>query len=185
MASPADTPVAILCGGRGTRLRGSAAPVAKPLVEIGGMPIVWHVVQLYAAHGFRDIRLLTGFLGDQVASFAGTCSWPAGVSVRCHDTGVDTPTGGRVAAVAAELEAATFCVTYADGVADIDLAALLAEHIASAAAATVTGVRPDLQFGVASNYMDLPDALTIADCLGTGSAMSEMTFATVVASGTA
>ena len=55
MAAPSDSPVVILCGGRGTRLRGSAQPLAKPLVEIGGMPIVWHVVQLYAAHGFRGV----------------------------------------------------------------------------------------------------------------------------------
>jgi glucose-1-phosphate cytidylyltransferase len=149
MAVPHDTPVAILCGGRGTRLRERSRPIAKPLVEIGGMPIVWHVVQLYAAQGFREFVLLTGYLGQQVEAFAGACAWPGGVRVTCLQTGLDTPTGGRIAAAAEQLDGGTFCATYADGLADLDLAALLAEHGASGAAATMTVIRPELQFGVA------------------------------------
>lgn len=149
MPGPADTPVAILCGGRGTRLQEHTRLIPKPLVEIGGRPIVWHVIRLYAARGFRRFLLLTGHLGDQVEAFAAAEPWPEGVAVACRDTGADTPTGGRVAAVADALREGTFCVTYADGVADVDPAAVLAGHAASGAEGTMTVVRPALQFGVA------------------------------------
>lgn len=149
MARPEDTPVAILCGGRGTRLQDHTRAIPKALVEIGGRPIVWHVIQLYVTQGFRDVVLLTGYLGEQLAAFAAEADWPAGVRVTCLDTGVDTPTGGRVAQAAPLLGAATCCVTYGDGVADIDLGLLLDGHTASGMAATMTVVRPELQFGVA------------------------------------
>ena len=154
MARPEDTPVAILCGGRGTRRQERPHAIPKALVEIGGRPIVWHVIQLYVTQGFREIVLLTGHLGEQVAAFAGAERWPAHVRVTCLDTGADTPTGGRVARAAAELGERRTCVTYADGVADIDLVALLDGHTASGAAATMTVVRPELQFGVAEIAAD-------------------------------
>jgi glucose-1-phosphate cytidylyltransferase len=134
--------VLILCGGRGTRLNGERP---KPLLEIAGRPIVWHVVSIYAAQGFSDFALLTGYRGDEIAAWS---DWPPGVSVECVDTGLDTPTGGRVHAVRDRLDA-TFCLTYADGVADIDLVALLDHHRTSRAMATMTVVRPELPFGVA------------------------------------
>jgi glucose-1-phosphate cytidylyltransferase len=141
-------PVAILCGGRGTRLQEHTRTIPKPLVEIGGMPIVWHVVQLYATAGFRDFVLCTGYLGEQIDEFVAAHAWPDGVTVDCVDTGLDTPTGGRIAAVADRIDGGTFCATYADGVADLDLRALLAFHRDHGAAATMTVVRPELQFGV-------------------------------------
>ncbi|MGE5408913.1 MAG: sugar phosphate nucleotidyltransferase [Syntrophothermus sp.] len=146
MARP---PVVILCGGRGTRLRERTESVPKALVEIGGRPIVWHVVQIYAAQGFERFLLATGYLGDAVAEFAAAQRWPAGVEVDCVDTGLDTPTGGRVARLADRLQGAPFCVTYADGVADVDLEALLRFHREGGALATMTVVRPELQWGVA------------------------------------
>jgi glucose-1-phosphate cytidylyltransferase len=149
MASPHETPVAILCGGRGTRLQEQTHAIPKALVEIGGRPIVWHVIQLYLTQGFRDVLLLTGYLGDQVEAFVAAETWPGGASVTCLDTGDATPTGGRVARAAERLGGGTCCVTYADGVADIDLAALLEGHAAAGLAATMTVVRPELQFGVA------------------------------------
>jgi glucose-1-phosphate cytidylyltransferase len=134
--------VLILCGGRGTRLNGDRP---KPLIEIGGRPIVSHVVSIYAAQGFSDFLLLTGYKGDEVAQ----CSdWPAGVSVECVDTGVDTPTGGRVHRVRDRIDG-RFCLTYADGVADIDLRDLVAHHERANALATMTVVRPELPFGIA------------------------------------
>jgi glucose-1-phosphate cytidylyltransferase len=142
-------PVVILCGGRGTRLREKTESVPKPLVEIGGWPIVWHVIGIYAAQGFDRFLLATGYLGDQVERFVTAEDWPAPVSVECVDTGLDTPTGGRIAALAERLGGGTFCATYCDGVADVDLGALHDEHRAGGAAATVTVVRPDLQWGVA------------------------------------
>ncbi|MCW3039572.1 MAG: nucleotidyl transferase [Solirubrobacterales bacterium] len=141
-------PVVILCGGRGTRLQEKTADIPKPLVEIGGRPIVWHVVQLYAVQGFREFVLLTGYKGEQIATFAERTTWPAGVTVECVDTGLDTPTGGRIHAVAHRLRAQRFWATYADGVADVDLRALTQAHEDHGALATMTVVRPELQFGV-------------------------------------
>jgi glucose-1-phosphate cytidylyltransferase len=142
-------PVVILCGGRGTRLRERTETVPKPLVEIGGRPIVWHVIGIYVAQGFDRFLLATGYLGEQVERFVADERWPEGVTVECVDTGLDTPTGGRIAALGERLDGGTFCATYADGVADVDLEALLGEHRESGALATVTVVRPDLQWGVA------------------------------------
>jgi glucose-1-phosphate cytidylyltransferase len=142
-------PVVVLCGGRGTRLRERTESVPKALVEIGGRPIVWHVIGIYAAQGFERFLLATGYLGEQVERFATEERWPGGVSVECVDTGLDTPTGGRIAALGERLGGDTFCATYADGVADVDLGALLDGHREAGLAATVTVVRPNLQWGVA------------------------------------
>jgi glucose-1-phosphate cytidylyltransferase len=148
MSASGATTVAILCGGRGTRLQESGQSIPKPLVEIGGRPIVWHVVQIYAVQGFRDFVLCTGYRGELIERFVSATEWPEGVTVRCLDTGLDTPTGGRLHRVRGELGEGTACATYADGVADIDLHALLDFHHGHGAAASMTVVRPELQFGV-------------------------------------
>ncbi|MCL2770654.1 MAG: sugar phosphate nucleotidyltransferase [Solirubrobacterales bacterium] len=145
----AEQPVVILCGGRGTRLQEHTREIPKPLVEIGGLPIVWHVIQLYAVQGFRRFLLATGYRGELIERFAAERSWPEGVTVECHHTGLDTPTGGRVKLLEPHLAGRPFCLTYADGVADIDLAQLLDYHAGHGRLATVTVVRPELQFGVA------------------------------------
>ncbi len=142
-------PVVILCGGRGTRLRERTESVPKALVEIGGRPILWHVIGIYAAQGFDRFLLATGYLGESIEEFVAAQEWPSQVSVECIDTGLDTPTGGRIARLGERLGQGSFCATYADGVADIDLAALLAEHAESGAAGTVTVVQPHLQWGIA------------------------------------
>lgn len=139
----------ILCGGRGARLREHVPLVPKPLVEIGGRPIVWHVIRIYIAHGFERFVLLTGYRGEEIEAFARSETWPAGVEIRCLPTGEDTPTGGRVYRAAELVDGADCCVTYADGVADVKLDALLAYHHGHEAPATMTVVRPRLQFGVA------------------------------------
>lgn len=141
--------MAILCGGRGTRLQEHTRSIPKPLVEIGGRPIVWHVIQIYLAQGFRRFLLLTGYQAELIERFTRESEWPSDATVRCLDTGLDTPTGGRVHRAAGELAADRFCLTYADGVADIDLHALLADHERHGSLATMTVVRPELQFGVA------------------------------------
>jgi glucose-1-phosphate cytidylyltransferase len=123
--------------------------VPKALVEIGGRPILWHVIGIYAAQGFRRFLLATGYLGEAVAESVADESWPEGVEVECVDTGLDTPTGGRIARLGGRLAAGPFCATYADGVADIDLGALLRFHREHGEAATMTVVRPRLQWGVA------------------------------------
>jgi glucose-1-phosphate cytidylyltransferase len=143
-------PVVILCGGRGTRLQEHARAIPKPLVEIGGMPIVWHVIGLYAAQGFTRFLLATGYRGELIERFVFAHAWPAGVSVECVDTGLETPTGGRLKLLERELAGeSVFCATYADGLADVDLPALLDFHRSHEALATVTVVRAQLQFGVA------------------------------------
>jgi glucose-1-phosphate cytidylyltransferase len=142
-------PVVILCGGRGTRLRERTESIPKALVEIGGRPILWHVVSIYAAQGFERFLLCTGYKGEQIERWAGQTDWPRSVSIECADTGLDTPTGGRIKLVEKRVGGEAFCATYADGVADIDLGALLAAHRQAGTHATVTVVRPTLQFGVA------------------------------------
>ncbi len=143
-------PVAILCGGRGARLQEHTRTIPKPLVEIGGLPILWHVIRLYAHAGLTEFVLLTGYLGEQIEAFVAGHEWPEGLRITCVDTGLDTPTGGRLHAAAAQLrrDGGTFCATYADGVADVDLRRLLAFHAGHDGAATMTVVRPELQFGV-------------------------------------
>jgi glucose-1-phosphate cytidylyltransferase len=109
---------------------------------------------IYAAQGFTHFHPLTGYLGEMVEGFVERAGWPSGVEVECVETGIDTPTGGRLklaldggrlGGIARE----RFCVTYADGVADIDLDTLLGFHQAAGREATMTAVRPEMQWGVA------------------------------------
>jgi glucose-1-phosphate cytidylyltransferase len=141
--------VAILCGGRGTRLQERTHSIPKALVEIGGRPILWHVIRIYAAQGLRRFVLLTGYLGDQIVEYTRNEKWPEQVEIECVDTGVDTPTGGRIKLASERFEDKAFCATYADGVADLDLPALLRFHRDHGDDATVTVVRPLSQFGIA------------------------------------
>jgi glucose-1-phosphate cytidylyltransferase len=147
MPEAVDT-VAILCGGRGTRLRERTESIPKALVEIGGRPILWHIVRIYASQGFARAVLCTGYKGELIEAFVADEEWPEGIEVRCVDTGDDTPTGGRLSRAREHLGDATFCATYGDGVADVDLRALVAHHRAEGALATLTVVRPHLQFGI-------------------------------------
>ncbi len=140
-------PVAILCGGKGTRMSESVETVPKPLVEIGGQPILWHVMSLYAAAGMTRFVLLTGHGADRIERFA--AELPGGWDITCINTGPETPTGGRVARARGALEAGTFCLTYADGVADLDLGQLLEFHRGHGGAATITVAKPVNPWGVA------------------------------------
>lgn len=117
-------------------------------MEVGGRPLLWHVISIYAAQGFTRFHPLTGYLGEMVSGFTDSESWPDGVTVECLDTGLDTPTGGRIKLAADLVSGETFCATYADGLADIDLDALLAFHRSHGREASMTTVRPNIQWGV-------------------------------------
>lgn len=106
------------------------------------------MISIYAAWGFTRFFPLTGYLGDLVAEFVRDAEWPSGVTVECVPTGPDTPTGGRILAAREAVGEGKFCVTYADGVADLDLDALLDFHAGHGQTATMTVVRPDLPWGL-------------------------------------
>jgi glucose-1-phosphate cytidylyltransferase len=142
------SPVVILCGGRGTRLQEHTASIPKPLVEIGGLPIVWHVIRIFASQGMGRFILATGYKGELIEQFVTENAWPEGVCVECVATGLDTPTGGRILALREQLGEEPFFATYADGVADVELERLADYHRSAGALATMTVVRPELQFGV-------------------------------------
>jgi glucose-1-phosphate cytidylyltransferase len=149
MALASDSTVLILCGGRGTRLQEHTREIPKPLVEIGGLPILWHVMEIYGCQGIRRFVLCLGYKGEMIEQFVGGRDWPPGTEIHCVATGLDTQTGGRIKRAAPYLGGGSFYATYADGVADIDLARLSAHHSAQARLATMTVVQPQLNFGVA------------------------------------
>lgn len=138
-------PVVVLCGGQGTRLRSAARNLPKPLIEIGGKPILWHILQIYARQGFRDFILCLGFRGQLIRSLLPV---EPGWRVEFLDTGEATPTGGRIAAASARLRGKEFFATYGDGLADLDLHALLAFHRSHGGWASLTASQPRLPFGL-------------------------------------
>ena len=164
--SHTDIPVVILAGGQGTRLREETAFRPKPMVDIGGRPILWHIMKTYDHFGFRRFILPVGYKGNVIKEYflsyadrhadftVNTLSGqlqrhdspPESWDVTVVDTGLDTMTGGRVKRLAAHL-GDRFMVTYGDGVADVPIDRLLDFHDAHGRLATVTAVRPPARFG--------------------------------------
>lgn len=137
----------ILCGGRGTRLGEHGHSVPKALIPIGGKPIIWHLLSIYAFYGFNDFILCLGYLGDQIKEYFENqdTDW----KVTSVDTGVSTQTGGRLKSVESLLYGeSTFCVTYGDGLADVDISKLVKFHRDHGKVATVTAVHPHSNFGL-------------------------------------
>ena len=124
-----------------------AGGVPKPLLPVGGRPILWHVMKLYAQHGHRDFVLCVGPQQEAFEEFAASEAAPDW-QVEVALTGPDTPTGGRIHRIAAEVDGDDFLVAYGDGVADIDLDRLLEFHRSHDGVATVTVVRRRAPFGV-------------------------------------
>ena len=160
-------PVVILCGGAGTRLSEETETRPKPLVEIGGRPIVWHIMKHYAIYGFTEFVLALGHKGDQIKRYfldyhaVGqnlTISLDDGRvvpltnshepwTVHLVDTGEATLTGGRLKQLGAFIGKGTFMLTYGDGVGNVPIDKLLAFHRSRGALATLTAVRPPARFG--------------------------------------
>ncbi len=157
----------ILAGGFGSRLSEETAVRPKPMVEIGGKPILWHIMKLYAAHGIEDFIICLGYRGYLIKEYFAnyylhTCDVSfdlASGDMEVHrseaepwhvtlvETGEATMTGGRLRQVLPYVGEEEFCFTYGDGVSDIDIAALLAFHREQDVLATVTGVQPPGRFG--------------------------------------
>jgi len=162
-----DIPVVILCGGKGTRLREETLNIPKPLVSIGERPILWHIMKIYYAQGFRRFILLLGYKGEKIKEYflnypyySSSFTLKPGRSPLFHtkpeekweitflDTGLETQTGGRIKQLEKILKKEkSFMLTYGDGVANIDLAQTLRSHIANKSLVTMTGVPPLARFG--------------------------------------
>lgn len=142
--------VVILCGGMGTRLRERTQEIPKPLIDIGGRPILWHVMKTYAHHGYRDFLLCLGYKGEKIEQyFANTeAAQKEGWAIHFVDTGLETNTGGRIKRIEGLISGERFFATYADGLADIDLEALLSFHRSHRKIATITAVQPLSPFGL-------------------------------------
>lgn len=160
----------ILAGGRGTRISEESHLRPKPMVEIGDKPILWHIMKIYAAHGVNDFIVCLGYRGYVIkeffanyrlhASAAVTFDYGTGDVVYEHgggepwrvtlvETGLETQTGGRLKRIRPWVQDdAAFCMTYGDGLSDVDITALIAHHRATGRLATVTTVVPPGRFGV-------------------------------------
>jgi glucose-1-phosphate cytidylyltransferase len=139
-----NIPVVILCGGRGTRLREKTVNTPKPLIEIGGKPMVWHIMEIYKNQGFSNFILACGYKVRQFRQFAK--KQKNGVQV--IDTGEDTRKGGRIFLLKEYLKTPLFMCTYGDGVSDINLKKLLLFHKRKDKVATITCVQPRNQYGI-------------------------------------
>jgi len=159
--------VVILAGGKGTRLAEETGVRPKPMVEIGGKPILWHIMKIYAARGFNDFLVACGYKGELIKEYfhnfavhssdyiidlasgerkivnGSGIDWRVGVI----DTGVETMTGGRLLRLRQWIGAESFMVTYGDGLGDVNVCAAAEFHRAHGKIATVTAVRPPARFG--------------------------------------
>jgi glucose-1-phosphate cytidylyltransferase len=164
-----DIPVVILCGGMGTRLREASEQLPKPLVDIGGRPILWHIMKTYSHYGFRRFVLCLGYKGDMIKDYFlahrsrmndftlrlrgdhelefHTALEDEDWEITFAETGLTTATGARIARVAQYLDQPRFALTYGDGIGAVDIPAVLKTHEASGKLGTLTGVHPGGRYG--------------------------------------
>jgi glucose-1-phosphate cytidylyltransferase len=180
--------VVILAGGLGSRLSEETELKPKPMVEIGGQPILWHIMQHYAGHGFKEFYLALGYRGEVIKRYfldyqslngSMTVDLVRG-HVQAHqrdcedwiihlmDTGIETNTGGRLKRLQPHLKDSTFMLTYGDGVCNVDLKALENFHHGHGRVATVSAVRPPARFGGLIFNGDLVTEFTEKPQIGEG-----------------
>lgn len=162
--------VVVLCGGLGTRLREETEYRPKPMVEVGGRPILWHIMKSYAHNGFTDFVLCLGYRGNMIKEYFlnyeamnndftiglgeqsqiryNAVHEEQGFQVTLADTGLNTMTGGRLKRIQKYIDGDTFMLTYGDGLADIDMRRLLEFHKSHGKLATVTAVLPPSRYGI-------------------------------------
>ena len=175
----------ILAGGLGTRLGEETSVRPKPMIEIGGMPIIWHIMKLYSAHGVNDFIVCLGYKGYMIKEYFANYflhtadvtidlknnaidvhqNWSEPWRITLVETGADTATGGRLKAIRHYLkDGEPFCFTYGDGLASIDITALVAFHTGHGKKATISAVAPPGRFGaiefdgeLVRNFREKPD----------------------------
>lgn len=168
-----NIPTIILCGGMGTRLKEETEFKPKPMVEIGGKPILWHIMKIYAHYGYRDFILALGFKGDYIKDYflkqkyyeadfllntteknikflTNSALEQENFNIIFAETGLETPHGERVLMIKNYIKNDLFMVTYGDGIADIDINKLVEFHKEKGKIATITGVHPISRWGLVS-----------------------------------
>ena len=141
----------ILAGGYGTRISEESHIKPKPMIEIGGKPILWHIMKIYSAHRINDFIICCGYKGDQIKEYFSKYEYADDIAkkwdVQLVDTGEDTMTGGRLKRIKDHIDD-TFCATYGDGVSDIDINRLISYHKEKKSLATLVAIHPPERFGV-------------------------------------
>jgi glucose-1-phosphate cytidylyltransferase len=165
-----NIPVVILCGGMGTRLREETEYKPKPMVEIGGRPVLWHIMKIYAHYGFTEFILCLGYKGNVIKEYflnyemmCNDCTVQLGkdnkiifqndhqeqdFKVTMVDTGLHTMTGGRIKRIEPYIKSDTFMATYGDGLADINISKLIEFHRTHGKTATITATRAPSRYGI-------------------------------------
>jgi len=136
----------ILAGGYGTRISEESHLKPKPMIEIGGMPIIWHIMKIYSSYGINDFVICSGYKAEIIKKYFESFdseSW----NIKLVDTGLDTMTGGRIKRIENIIDD-TFCLTYGDGVSNVNINDLISFHKSKESIATLTAIHPPERFGV-------------------------------------
>lgn len=170
-------PVVILCGGKGSRLSEETVERPKPMVEIGGKPILWHIMKIYSSYGYNDFILALGYKSDYIKNYffnyrVSSCDFTLSMkpdgdicfhndgehaewNITCIDTGLETLKGGRIKRLEKYINSDTFFLTYGDGVSNVNISELLEFHKNHGKLATLTAVRPPSRFGMIDLHGDV------------------------------
>jgi len=138
--------VVILAGGYGTRISEESQLKPKPMIEIGGMPILWHVMKIYSKYGINDFVICCGYKGNIIKEYFSKSDFSPW-NIQLVDTGLDTMTGGRIKRIQNHIDD-TFCVTYGDGLSDVNINNLISFHQKNKSLGTLTAIHPPERFGV-------------------------------------